>query len=52
MGMCVVSFMPWLLYAQYPMDKRIGGPLSQFPCGGEEKRIPSLPRIETWLSSP
>jgi hypothetical protein len=33
----MVSFMPWLLYPQYPLDGRLGGLQSQSTCGSTEK---------------
>jgi hypothetical protein len=42
----VVSFMPWLLWPQYPLDRRLGGP--QSGCCGAEKKI-SCP---SWESNP
>jgi len=53
----MVSFMsqpfyPWGKYPQYPLGGRLGGPQSQFGCGGKEKS-PSmlLPGIKPWSSS-
>jgi hypothetical protein len=35
--LCVVSFMPWLLYPQHPLDRRLSGPQNQSGHCGEEK---------------
>jgi len=46
--------MPGERAPQDPMDRRLGGPKSWCRCGGEEKKIPSLPppRIEPQSSNP
>jgi len=49
--MPVVTFTLWPLYPQgkcprYPMDRRLGGPLSRFGHGGEEKNSQPLLGIE------
>jgi hypothetical protein len=33
--------MSWLLYPQYPLDRRLGGPQSWSGHGGEEKNFPA-----------
>jgi hypothetical protein len=53
--------MHWLLYAppphpkgkspQYPLNRRLGGPLRQYGGYGVEKNVLPLPRIEPQLSS-
>jgi len=38
---------PW-----YPLDRRLGWPQSWSGLGGKEKKLLTLPGIESWLSSP
>jgi len=49
----VVIFVSWPLYAQYPLDGRLGGTQSQFSVDVvvEEKRYLPLPGIEPQSSS-
>jgi hypothetical protein len=46
----VVSFIPqplypWGKYPQYPLDRRIGGPQSQYGHNGEEKNAEIINRV-------
>jgi hypothetical protein len=34
------------------LDRRLGGPQSQFGCGGEEKNSQTLPRLELPITQP
>jgi len=44
--------MPRPLYSRYPFDRRMGRPQSLLGRGGEDKKSPPLPGIESWSSSP
>jgi hypothetical protein len=48
----VVSFMPWPLYPQYPLDRRLGGLQNHSGHDGEEKNYQPLPGLEPLIIQP
>jgi hypothetical protein len=48
----VVSFMLWLLYTWYPLERMLGEPQSWSACNAEEKKSLSVPGIEPLVIQP